>query len=82
MDNNLNQLVARLYDHADVHETYLPIDTFQRQWTDDLREAAAWLEQMSAALKIVHTWSTGWPGALDPSHIEAMCANALSLPPN
>lgn len=76
---HLECLIARLSEHAEVHETCLPYDTDQRQWTNDLREAASRLEQMSVALKIVHTWSRV-PGALDPGHTETMCANALRMP--
>lgn len=75
-DGRLDALIGRLHEHAEVHETCLPHDTDQRQWTEDLRAAASWLEQMSVALKIVHTWARV-PGALDPKHTEDMCAGAL-----
>ena len=43
--NQLIVLAARLRDHAAMHESIVPHDDEQRQWRDDLLDAAEYLRQ-------------------------------------
>lgn len=47
--DQLTALAARLRDHAAMHESIVPHDDEQRQWHDDLLDAAEYLRQCAQA---------------------------------
>ena len=81
-----NELTERLRAHADAHEYIAGSDDEQKQWMDDLREAADAIERLQAenvsfraAMKACEDCGPNDPVWVEgePANLEAAAADAL-----